>query len=79
MQFLNCRAAKGTPALVTTSRQPKRKVVEIEPEPACTEVSETARSVDLLISAVADYAKFSCDTSNIAFRDTLMFQSRVYE
>ncbi len=64
---------------MTTSRQAKKKVVETEAEPACTEVSDTARTVDLLVSAVVDYAKFSCSVDQIAFRETLMFQSRVYE
>ena len=57
----------------------KKKIVETEPEPAFTEVVELARSVDLLVSAVADYCKCTCKTSSIHYRDTLMFQTRLYE
>ena len=57
----------------------KKKIIETEPEPAYTEAVESVRSVDLLVSAVADYCKYTCKTTSIHFRDTLMLQSRLYE
>ena len=57
----------------------KKKVVETEPEPAYKEIEESGRSVDLLVSAVADFSKFVCKATSVHFKDTLMFQTRVYE
>ena len=57
----------------------KKKVVETEPEPTFKEVEETARTVDLLVSVNADNSKYKCKVDNINFRDTLMFQTRIYE
>ena len=67
------------PAPQPPTRLAKKKVVETEPEPSYTEVSESARTVELLVSANADFSKVKCKTEAIHFRDTLMFQTRVYE
>ena len=74
-------AGKSQPATPQnpSSRPMKKKIVETEPEPAYTEVVESVRNVDLLVTAVADYSKYTCKTTSIHFRDTLMFQTRVYE
>lgn len=61
------------------NRPAKRKVVEIESEPAHTEIPESSRTVELLITGNADYSKLKCKTESIKFKDTLMFQTRVYE
>lgn len=66
-------------ATLQTGRGLKKKVVETEPEPACTEVVESARNVELLVSVVCDYSKYTCDCESVCFRNTLMFQTRMYE
>jgi len=43
------------------------------------QVSESSRTVDLLVNAVADFSKYKCKVEAINFRETLMFQTRVYE
>ena len=55
------------------------QVVESEPEPEHTVVEDTNRQLELLVSALVEYAKYECETSSINFKDTLMFQSRVYK
>lgn len=73
-------AKTGTTAgTVATPRPAKRKVVETEPEPPHTEVPDSARNVELLVNAVADYSKYKLKLENVTFRETLMFQTRVYE
>ncbi|XP_052229341.1 hydrocephalus-inducing protein homolog isoform X3 [Dreissena polymorpha] len=71
--------AGATKTTATTPRPAKRKVVEIEPEPSHMELPETSRNVDMLVNAVADYSKFKCKVESISFRETLMFQTRVFE
>ena len=74
----------ATPA--PAPRTAKKKVVETEPEPSHTEAGAeegaagaSARTLEMLVSATADYCKVKCTTEKISFRDTLMFQTRVYE
>ena len=55
-----------------------KKIVETEPEPPFTEVAESSRSLDLLVSVNADYCKFKCKAESVHFKDTLMLQTRVY-
>ena len=72
----------ATPQLIpppTASRPAKRKVIEIEPEPPSTEVPDSARTLELLVSANSDFSKCKCKVESIHFRDTLMLQTRVYE
>lgn len=56
----------------------KKKIVETDPEPACSIVEDSNRHLELLISAVANYARYECDVKEIKFKDTLMYQSKVY-
>lgn len=67
------------PAEVPEDPSQKLKVVETEPEPANTTIDESARELPLCASATADFASFSCDCEEIVFKDTLMFQSRVFK
>ncbi len=60
-------------------RPSKRKVIEMESEPRYTEVAESARNVDLLVSANVDYCKPKIKVASIHFKDTLMLQTRIYE
>lgn len=72
-------SSTGTKTATTTPRPAKRKVVETEPEPTHTEVADSARNVELLVNAVADFSKYKCKVESISFKETLMFQTRVYE
>ena len=56
----------------------KKKIIETDPEPACSIVDDSHRDLELLISAVADFAKYECPVEEIQFKDTLMYQSKVY-
>lgn len=56
----------------------KRKIEEVDPEPAHSTVEDSQRELELFVSAVADYAKYSTTTTNIKFRDTFMYQTRSY-
>ena len=56
----------------------KKKVIETEPEPPHSEVENSSREVELLVSGIADFAKYECSIQDVNFRDTLMYQTRVY-
>uniref|UniRef100_A0A8C5EU15 Hydrocephalus-inducing protein-like n=1 Tax=Gouania willdenowi TaxID=441366 RepID=A0A8C5EU15_GOUWI len=49
------------------------------PEPSCSVVKDSVWTMDLYISAVCDYAKFSCSTENSQFQDTMLYQTRIHE
>jgi len=57
----------------------KKKVIETEPEPAHREQPESACSVLLLVSANANHCKYLLKHDRLLFRDTLMFQTRIYQ
>lgn len=57
----------------------RKKVVETESEPKHTKSDENVQPIDLFISANCDYSRYRCKTSVIRFKETLMFQTRVYE
>ncbi|KAL2094103.1 hypothetical protein ACEWY4_011415 [Coilia grayii] len=57
----------------------KKKVMEIDPEPPNTVVENSSRELELLLSAVCDYAQFSCNSEPIHFKDTMLYQTRVYK
>ena len=57
----------------------RKKVIEIEPEPRHTRSDESVQPIELFVSANCDFCRYRCRTNVIRFRDTLMFQTRVYE
>ena len=65
----------------STSKVPgaKKKVTETEAEPPFSEVPDSTKNLDLKISAIAQYAKLKCETKEVHFKDTLMFQTRFVE
>lgn len=73
------RTVRWTDTTGPNDRPAKRKVVEVEPEPVSTEVPDSSRTVELLVTANSDYSKFKCKTETVKFKDTLMFQTRVFE
>ena len=72
-----CSTGKSPATPLNPTRPMKKKIIETEAEPAYTEVVESVRSIDLLVSAVADYCKYTCKTTSVHFKDTLMFQRKI--
>ncbi|MGH0168092.1 UNVERIFIED_CONTAM: hypothetical protein FKN15_053854 [Acipenser sinensis] len=72
-QLVKCKISK------IAFQQPVDQVIETDPEPAYTVLENTARELPLQVSAVADYAQIECKAETIRFKDTLLFQTRVFE
>nr|XP_004659621.2 hydrocephalus-inducing protein homolog [Jaculus jaculus] len=68
-------APRTIPGALTT----KRKVVETDPEPAHSMLEENYREVCIQISAVVDFASYQCHTNDVSFKETLVYQTRVFE
>ncbi|XP_027883649.1 hydrocephalus-inducing protein homolog isoform X2 [Xiphophorus couchianus] len=56
-----------------------KTMIETNPEPLCSVVEGSQWSLNLEIRAICDYSKFSCSTSNIQFKDTLLFQTELQQ
>ncbi|XP_049580395.1 hydrocephalus-inducing protein homolog [Syngnathus scovelli] len=67
--------------LQSSSTQPQQtgKNKKQYSEPACSVVKGSDWDLHLRISAVCDFAKCSCDTVNIRFKDTLAYQSSTHQ
>lgn len=57
----------------------RKKVIEVEPEPRHVRSDESVQPLELYVSANCDFCRFKCRTNAIRFKDTLMFQTRVFE
>ncbi|XP_064239335.1 hydrocephalus-inducing protein homolog [Aotus nancymaae] len=57
----------------------KRKVIETDPEPAHSVVEENYPELQLQISANVDFASYHCQTRDVCFKETLVYQTRVFE
>ncbi|XP_006860378.1 PREDICTED: hydrocephalus-inducing protein homolog [Chrysochloris asiatica] len=57
----------------------KRKVIETDPEPAHTVLEDNYRELHLQISANVDFASYQFQTTDVHFKDTLVYQTRVFE
>ncbi|KAJ3036631.1 hypothetical protein HDV00_002527 [Rhizophlyctis rosea] len=55
-----------------------RKVVEAVQEPTQEVLGPSANDHNLSMTAFADYSSFESEVSNITFKNTLMFQTRVF-
>ncbi|KAG8562376.1 hypothetical protein GDO81_015657 [Engystomops pustulosus] len=60
-------------------QHPKKKVIETDPEPAHMVLDAEARIIELLITATVDYAQYTANCEQVHFKDTLLFQTRVYK
>ncbi|XP_062860193.1 hydrocephalus-inducing protein homolog [Trichomycterus rosablanca] len=60
-------------------RPAKKKVVETDPEPVHSVVDNSSRELELLTSVTCDYAKFEYGTESIHFKDTTLYQTRVFQ
>uniref|UniRef100_A0A5K4F930 Hydin_ADK domain-containing protein n=1 Tax=Schistosoma mansoni TaxID=6183 RepID=A0A5K4F930_SCHMA len=58
----------------------KQKLIEIEPEPHYEELlnQPDPKPLELFISAVADFVQFRCDLNRIDFKETSIFEKRIY-
>ena len=56
----------------------KQKVTEKEPEPEHKVSEEGSKDIDVYVSAVVGFAEYECPVKTIRFRDTYMFQTRLY-
>ncbi|XP_076848184.1 hydrocephalus-inducing protein homolog isoform X3 [Brachyhypopomus gauderio] len=63
----------------STQHPAKRKVVETDPEPSHLVSENSSRELELRISATCNYTKFKCDVETIQFKDTMLYQTRVYQ
>ena len=59
-------------------RPTKKKIIEVEPEPPYTALEDSGKELEMLVSAVCDHAKYKCKVERVHFKDTLMFQTRVF-
>lgn len=66
---------RNVPGTFTT----KRKVIETDPEPAHSVLEENYRELQLQISANVNFASYQCHVSDIHFKETLVYQTRVFE
>lgn len=56
----------------------KKKAVLVETEPSHTVLSGSSIALDLVVSSNCNYAKYTCATDRVYFKDTFMFQTRLY-
>ncbi|KAM8946018.1 LOW QUALITY PROTEIN: hydrocephalus-inducing protein homolog [Pelodytes ibericus] len=56
----------------------KRKVIQTDPEPPHTVLDGGSRELELLVSATVDHAKYMATCDPVQFKDTLLYQTRVY-
>ncbi|KAJ3159463.1 hypothetical protein HDU86_001781 [Geranomyces michiganensis] len=61
-----------------TNMGASRKLIEQCPEPTHETVGSGPSVRNLTMKAFADYSTFDCDVTTVKFKETLMFQSRVY-
>ena len=74
--------SSNTDGKLAASRPPgapgKRKVIETEQEPPHSVVDDSHRDLELFVSAVTNFAKYECSVGEVKFRDTLIYQTRLY-
>ncbi|PNI31897.1 HYDIN isoform 21, partial [Pan troglodytes] len=66
---------RNMPGTFTT----KRKVIETDPEPAHSVLEENYQELQLQISANVDFASYHCQARDVRFKETLVYQTRVFE
>ncbi|XP_030621187.1 hydrocephalus-inducing protein homolog [Chanos chanos] len=69
----------NTSQQASPQRPAKKKEIKTDPEPAHSVVENSYREMELMISAMCDYAKFTCNTEPIRFKDTMLYQTRVFQ
>ncbi|XP_056273332.1 hydrocephalus-inducing protein homolog [Pseudoliparis swirei] len=66
------------PSAQASGAAPPQPVKNKDPEPCCSVVEGSHWVLELRISAVCDYVKFSCDTDAILFKDTPLYQTSLH-
>ncbi|XP_055993028.1 hydrocephalus-inducing protein homolog [Sorex fumeus] len=66
---------RTTPGVFTT----KRKVVETDPEPAHSVIEENHQDLYVQISANVSYAQYTFPKHDVHFKETLVYQTRIFE
>ena len=56
----------------------RKRITEVEKEPAYLEIPSTSRQIELYITSLADLPKVESSVNSINLKDTMMFQSRKY-
>ena len=59
-------------------KQKKRRVIEAKIEPPHSVIPGLSLELDLIFSANCNYAKYTCKTDRIYFKDTFIFQTRLF-
>lgn len=54
-------------------------MIQSDPEPAHSVVENSSRELELRMNAVCDYARFTCKAENIFFKDTMLYQTRLFQ
>ncbi|KAK2918189.1 hydrocephalus-inducing protein homolog [Channa argus] len=57
----------------------KNKFIKTDPEPSYSAVEGSQWELELRVSAICDYVKFSCNSDTIHFKDTMLYQSRIHQ
>ncbi|XP_062817752.1 hydrocephalus-inducing protein homolog isoform X1 [Anolis carolinensis] len=73
VKWVDVSKASGNP------RPAKKKVIEKDPEPAYLPLEEGGRELELRVSAIVDYAQYKLEVDAVHFKDTLLFQTRVFK
>ncbi|KNC96691.1 uncharacterized protein SPPG_07904 [Spizellomyces punctatus DAOM BR117] len=55
-----------------------KKIVEQHPEPAVEILGHILPDRTLLLSGFAEFSSYECDVTNVRFKDTMMYQTRIY-
>ncbi|XP_034061831.1 LOW QUALITY PROTEIN: hydrocephalus-inducing protein homolog [Gymnodraco acuticeps] len=71
--------SSSRPASASPQQTGKNKVKKTDPEPCCSVVEGSQLELELRISAVCDYVKFSCNADTIDFKDTKLYQTRLHQ
>lgn len=69
----------AVPPLSLRTQLPLLQVIETDPEPAHSVLEENYRELQIQISANVNYASYQCQMSDVNFKDTLVYQTRVFE
>ena len=68
--------AMSGPARISTPA--KKRVEEVEKEPSHATIDDTSRDLEILVTGLIDNTKYECSIKSIKFKDTLMYQTRLY-
>ncbi|MEE6500185.1 hypothetical protein FKM82_003696, partial [Ascaphus truei] len=64
---------------LSSQRPTKKKVIETDPEPTHLVLDEGSHELELLVSTTVDHAQYTAKSDKVQFKDTLLYQTRVYK